>query len=188
MPRKPKPIAERFWKFVDRSGPDECWLYRGSGAKYGMFCLPTGKSSGRQVGAHRIAYELSRGPIPPGLFVLHSCDVPRCCNPAHLRTGDAFDNMRDKVERLRYGRGYKRPRFTGEKNNAAKLTEAQARAILSSHESSRILAARYGVSKSNIKSIRHGQSWKFLHTSTAVSPADGADVSATTVSVTVEPT
>lgn len=191
MPRKAKPIADRFWSKVDRRGPDDCWLYTGhlfAGSGYGSFCLPTGKTSGKSVGAHRLAYELSKGPIPQGLMVLHSCDVKQCCNPAHLRVGDGFDNMRDKAARGRQGKGFKKPRFTGALNNAAKLTEADVREILAHAESSRLAAIRFGVSKSNIKSIRSGNSWKHLHTKMAVSPACGADVSATTVAVTVEPT
>jgi hypothetical protein len=34
--------------------------------------------------AHRVAYELAVGPIPPGLQVDHLCRVRDCVNPAHL--------------------------------------------------------------------------------------------------------
>jgi hypothetical protein len=56
---------------------------------------------GRTVGAHRVAYELTHGPIPTGAVIRHSCDVTNCCNPAHLLTGTLADNMRDAADRQR---------------------------------------------------------------------------------------
>lgn len=55
----------------------------------------------RSVRAHRVAYEITRGPIPDGMMVLHSCDNPRCVNPDHLRTGTAADNWADVIARNR---------------------------------------------------------------------------------------
>lgn len=82
-----------------------CWLWpyfrprptaKGN-LSYGEFVL-----NGRRSAAHRAAYEAFIGPIPAGLNVLHKCDVPQCCNPAHLFVGTATDNMRDMQ---RKGRG-----------------------------------------------------------------------------------
>ncbi|MFB9187253.1 HNH endonuclease signature motif containing protein [Dactylosporangium sucinum] len=53
--------------------------------------------------AHRVAWEVANGqPIPDGLQVLHSCDNPPCCNPAHLSIGTQAENMQQMVAR---GRG-----------------------------------------------------------------------------------
>jgi hypothetical protein len=45
--------------------------------------------------AHRVAYVLANGPIEPGQVVMHTCDVPACVNPAHLKLGSQGDNNRD---------------------------------------------------------------------------------------------
>ena len=42
---------------------------------------------------HRLAYFLSKGEIPQDKVVMHSCDNPPCCNPAHLKLGTHKENM-----------------------------------------------------------------------------------------------
>lgn len=51
--------------------------------------------NGRTKAAHRLAYELEHGPIPKGMVVMHSCDVPGCFNPDHLSIGTQADNSAD---------------------------------------------------------------------------------------------
>ena len=51
--------------------------------------------------AHRAAYEMAYGPIPEGMFVCHSCDVPLCCNHEHLFLGDARANNDDMAQKGR---------------------------------------------------------------------------------------
>lgn len=52
--------------------------------------------------AHRRAFELTHGPLEAGVHVLHACDNPPCCNPAHLFPGDQTLNMRDMVAKGRH--------------------------------------------------------------------------------------
>lgn len=44
---------------------------------------------------HRLAWQQARGPIPPGLYVLHRCDNPPCYNIEHLFLGTHSENMAD---------------------------------------------------------------------------------------------
>jgi hypothetical protein len=48
----------------------------------------------RQWAAHRLAYVLAHGPIPPGMIVMHRCGNPACCNPSHLLLGTNADLAR----------------------------------------------------------------------------------------------
>lgn len=55
--------------------------------------------------AHRAAHLFGHGYLDPSLDVLHSCDNPICCNPAHLRMGTHLENMADMVQRGRHRNG-----------------------------------------------------------------------------------
>lgn len=101
-PRVPRrPMAERFWSKVDRSG--DCWQWTAHvyGSGYGHFQV----SHRHPSKAHRVAWFLTFGKIPAGMSVLHRCDNRRCVNPAHLFLGTNSDNMADKVAKGRQARG-----------------------------------------------------------------------------------
>lgn len=89
----------RFWSKVDKT--DTCWLWTGTrtGKGYGRF-----KVNGRLVFAHRFAYELLVGPIPPGLQVDHLCRVRHCVNPAHLEPVTCKENIQRGETGLARGR------------------------------------------------------------------------------------
>ena len=89
-------IADAFWGRVDKSA--ECWPWTGPTTEkgYGRFSL-----GHRTWRAHRLAYELTHGPFPPDLFVLHRCDNPPCVRPDHLFLGDHAANMADAVAKGR---------------------------------------------------------------------------------------
>ena len=74
-----------------------CWLWQGGVARrYGVI-----KIEGKTKRVHRVVWELNNGSIPDGMFVCHSCDVPRCVNPEHLFIGTHTDNMRDMIQKGR---------------------------------------------------------------------------------------
>lgn len=76
-----RPIAGRFWNRVAIGTLSDCWLWLGSLGTQGYGQV---SQDGRLVKAHRVAYELTNGPIPDGLVVHHWCAVKRCVNPEHL--------------------------------------------------------------------------------------------------------
>ncbi len=61
-----------------------CWLWTAHTDQCGYGRIQIGR---RPSAAHRVAYMLLVGPIPPGGHVLHSCDSRSCVNPKHLRIG-----------------------------------------------------------------------------------------------------
>ena len=101
------PLDERFWAKVDRASSDACWPWLATHGRFGYGEFKVGGRSGRSVKAHRVAWELTHGPISDGLFVLHRCDNPPCCNPGHLFLGTHADNMRDMAQK-----GRQRARWT----------------------------------------------------------------------------
>ncbi len=66
-----KKRADRFWSYVQKGGPDDCWEWRGcrKASGHGRFIVE------KKVRiASRIAYILTHGPLADGLFVCHTCD------------------------------------------------------------------------------------------------------------------
>jgi hypothetical protein len=55
-----------------------------------------------KVYAHRLAWEKANGPIPAGMYVCHTCDVPACVNVEHLFLGTQSDNMKDMAAKGRH--------------------------------------------------------------------------------------
>ena len=142
-PAEFRPIGVDFWERLDKSS-SECWLWTGANIQgYGVLHV-----RGRRVRAHRYAYEMAFGEIPPGMDVCHACDTPPCCNPAHLFVGTRADNMRDMVAKGRQGRPN------------PKLRPEQIPGIRADSRRHRDIAAELGVSPSLISRIKTGRAWR----------------------------
>jgi hypothetical protein len=92
-------------KPCDQTG---CWNWTGPKSEKGYGRIRVKR---RLVLPHRVVAAASgivRSVTDPEAddYVLHSCDNPSCCNPAHLRAGTMSDNMQDCVAK---GRLRKKP-------------------------------------------------------------------------------
>jgi hypothetical protein len=137
---------------------DGCWEWQGSRdtGGYGMISW-----NAKYQKAHRVSYQAFTGkPIPAGMVVCHNCDNPRCINPNHLRIGTMKENMADRDAKGRRD-------VKGEQIGTSKLTAKDVFDIRASELSLSVLAAMYGVDKSNVHLIRAGKSWKHLLINTA---------------------
>lgn len=147
---------ERFWSRVQKT--DSCWLWLGGRNNKGYGFLGV---RGRNTLAHRFSYEIHHGPIPDGLLVCHTCDVPACVRPDHLWLGTVKQNADDMVRKGR-GRNY---RAEGVDNPRAKLTEQSVRdmRLLYSHgHSLTALATLFNVTRHMVWLIVTRRSWQHI--------------------------
>ena len=117
-----------------------CWIWTGACNSVGYGHM---RWNGRHVFVHRLAYELSVGPIPQGLEIDHvaerGCVSRACCNPAHLEPVTHAENVR-------------RGRLTD-------LSPADVEAIRRAPGLQREIALRFGVGQPAISRIRAGHRW-----------------------------
>ena len=172
-----------FWTRVDKSG--ECWLWTGAKFRQGYGMLSIG---GQTRYAHRVAYEITVGPIPAGFVVMHSCDRKLCVRPSHLSLGTPQENARDaaahdlyptgdrhhaRLHPERMARGARNGMLThpesrsyGERQGRSKLKEDDVRRIrelAASGLSHRLIAFQFGICRSTVSHILSGASWSYLH-------------------------
>jgi hypothetical protein len=144
-----RPVAERLWAKVQKT--DDCWLWQGCCSRRRGQKWHGRISDGRKlIAVHRLAYELEVGPIPEGMEVCHSCDVPNCVNPKHLWIGTQAENVADCKAK---GRN-RWAAVEGERHYKARLSREQVLAIRASAARGVDLAAQYGVSPACISDIR----------------------------------
>lgn len=147
---QPAELRAHFESQVTPEPNTGCWLWLGgvNTHGYGRFV------SGGHRRAHRAAWVLYLGPIPPGLFVCHRCDTPPCVNPAHLFLGTAADNALDRDSKRRGNQG--------ERNPNAKLTVEKVRDLRRRYragEPPAALARDLGISRGTAWNIANGRGW-----------------------------
>jgi hypothetical protein len=147
----------RFWSKIDKREPDECWPWLCGTDKsgYGSFKVMNYQT----VAASRMALICTEWREPMGMHVLHTCDNPPCCNPAHLYFGTPLQNGHDKAERSRARTGDQ----TCARNGAAKLTEEQVALIVERlHQgwNNIDIAADLPIGDAMVSKIRCGHMWR----------------------------
>lgn len=144
-----------FWKYISVGAPDECWPWERATNQYGYGIFYRGRDATGKLRyrvAHRMALELSGADVPDKNVVMHICDNPPCCNPAHLRVGTQGDNMADCASKGRSAKGFMLPQ--------TKLSDAVVADIRARRENGELivdLAREYGVSHSLVSMIVHGK-------------------------------
>lgn len=135
---------KNFWTKVDfGNGDDDCWNWTANlnDKGYGKFSL-----NGKAEYAHRISFFLEHGREPKA-NLLHSCDNPRCINPAHLHEGGQSENAKEAYAR---GRGKQ------------KLSPQHVRAIRAWQGTQKELAEMFGVAESTISNVLTGRRWNWV--------------------------
>lgn len=147
------------WHKIDKRGPDECWEWQGARTGFGYGSL---RYESAHYYAHKVAYADAKGePFPEGLEGCHSCDNPKCCNPAHIFPGTHLDNMRDMD-----AKGRRRTvAHKGERCGASRLKEYQVLAIRAEYRPGigyRTLAAKYGCGATTVARIVRRTHWRHI--------------------------
>ena len=86
-------LEERFWAKVEPEPNSGCLLWIGAITKAGYGLIGLGRRGDGLAYAHRVAYELLRGPIPADRELDHLCRVRRCANAWHLEPVTRLVNM-----------------------------------------------------------------------------------------------
>lgn len=145
--RKREPLEDRFLRRVNKT--DGCWLWSGAHYGGGYGAIPVCRNGKWGTGyAHRVSYELYRGPIPSGLYVCHACDNRLCVNPDHLWLGTHQENQADMG---RKGRTHSPAKVLSDAD-VARIRELLAEGRLYQRE----IAAQFGVGRTLISRIGTG--------------------------------
>lgn len=151
------PVTMQFLEELAVKDDCGCWLWPRAVLKNGYGVLRIGKGKGILRSVHRLAWELSNGPIPNGQWVLHKCDVRRCFNPEHLFLGTQQDNNNDRDAKGRV--------CHGEDHADAILTAEQVLEIrrrFKDGERKCDLADAFGISRQGIHDVVMHRNWKHL--------------------------
>lgn len=151
-------IHARFFSKVFKDNSCWMWLAAKNRGGYGLF-----RKDGSAWLAHRVSWEMANGPIPAGMDVLHSCDVPACVNPGHLFIGTAADNMADMSRKGRH-RSRTKPESVarGQAHYKTKITPeiaAHIRKNAIGRGAQRALAHKFGLSEAAVSLVVRWKSW-----------------------------
>jgi hypothetical protein len=140
----------RFLSKISVLGPDECWPWTaGSALKNGRGTFSWSRQ-GYVRTAPVFAIEWLGGVALNGLWALHTCHNPACCNPKHLYAGTHEDNTRDMC--------------TAGRQSSRRWSDEQIREMRDKHAAGRStkgLAKEYGTSLSRMQDIVKHRRYRF---------------------------
>lgn len=147
---------------VDDNG---CWIWQGRTDRdgYGLYWRDA-----KRYRVHRVMCESVHGKLPQNILACHECDVPQCCNPAHLWPGTNKDNIRDAANkgRLPHGSGHARSVW-----DEATVIDAVRR--VASGESQAAIERELGVSTGALQSVLNRKTWRHLDLPAVKLPGKG---------------
>lgn len=148
--------------------PTPCWVWNGTRLPSGYGVMSVGIRPHQTIArAHRVSWELHRGPIPTGMCVCHKCDIRACVNPDHLFLGTQYDNILDRAAKGRSSmtNGFHRKPPRGELNRSAKLRESDVRQIRADYANgatTRQLERQYSMTFGGIRNVILRKTWKHV--------------------------
>ena len=137
--------------------PNGCRVFMGTRTAKGYGEI---RRRGRNYRTHRVIYEATHGPIPPGILICHECDNPPCVEEPHLFAGTPLENMADKIRKNRQRGGFQK----GCVHNNRKLTldqVAQIRGDYAAGIATQVeLAQQYNTYQGSISNIINRRTWR----------------------------
>lgn len=97
-----KTLEERFWGRVNKApgqGPrGTCWMWTG-GTSHGA---PIIKINGKDKRATRVAYGLTKGPLPKGNRIIQKCKQPLCVRhvDVYLSMAYVMESSRERLHKM----------------------------------------------------------------------------------------
>ena len=142
---------QRFWRKVNKS--DGCWNWIGAYSNQGYGRISV---HGKQMQAHRAAWIIAHGQIPPGMCICHHCDNRKCVRADHLFLGTPADNTLDMVRKNRQSAP------SGARHHLSKISIKMAKIakhMICNGATQTATAKALGVSQMTIWSIIAGRHW-----------------------------
>lgn len=146
-------VSERIRPFVVEDGDCLRWI---GGCSNGH---PSIRIGGKSVLVRRALFAEAGGAIPSGQILRVTCGMPRCVNRAHWKL-TTYKAVAIECGAAGLMSGHLRSAKIAAAKRAgsqAKITDADAAAIVSSDETGVVLAARYDISETTVSRIRLGK-------------------------------
>lgn len=142
-------LEARFWRHANKGAASACWEWQGGLDSKGYGTLRNGDGQRRRLLAHRVSFAINNGELIAGLVICHSCDNPKCVNPAHLFQATQRENTLDAVAK---GRLKPSNRNSGTSTLTANLVEILD--ALRNGERQVDIAARFDTSQTTVSYIK----------------------------------